>query len=181
VVVASPAKFCGEAAALGAQAAPMGSRGRREAVKRLQGGRGDGEERGGGQERRSALFFKVARWRGAKRKRERGVGAGVPRGRGRRKERRGPVRGRQLNCVVRMALGGAVGRGSAHSRQGPAGEQGRAAGCGRRGASVTNRRDRGEAGPGGQRSGCERERERERQSGRGAPTCRPGRRGSKLI
>jgi hypothetical protein len=36
------------------------------------------------------------------------------------------------------------------------------AGCGRRGASVTNRRDRGEAGPGGQRSGCERERERER-------------------
>jgi hypothetical protein len=26
---------------------------------------------------------------------------------------------------------------------------------------VTDRRDRGEAGPGGQRSGCERERERE--------------------
>jgi hypothetical protein len=44
----SPTKFCGEAAAPGARAALIGSRGRREAVEWLQSGQGDGEERGGG-------------------------------------------------------------------------------------------------------------------------------------
>jgi hypothetical protein len=46
VVAASPTKFRGEVVAPGARAAPMGSRLRREAVKQLQGGRGDREERG---------------------------------------------------------------------------------------------------------------------------------------
>jgi hypothetical protein len=46
VMAASPTKIRGEAAALGARAAEMEPKGRREVVKRLWGGRGDGEGKG---------------------------------------------------------------------------------------------------------------------------------------
>jgi hypothetical protein len=58
-----------------------------------------------------------------------GVGSGVPRGGGRKRER-GWVRGQQPNHGVRVALGGAVEGGSARSRRRWAGEQGRAVGRG---------------------------------------------------
>jgi hypothetical protein len=63
-----------------------------------------------------------------------GVDVGAPRGRGRRKERRGLAWGQQSDWIVRMALGGTIGGSSARSRWGRAGEQGRAVGVG-----VTNR------------------------------------------
>jgi hypothetical protein len=90
VVAVSLAKFHGEAAALGARATPMGSRGRREAAKWLQGGQGDKDERGEMGTTAGTFLFKVARWHGVKRKRERGggLGAGTPCSKG-RKERRG--------------------------------------------------------------------------------------------
>jgi hypothetical protein len=60
----------------------------------------------------------------------------------------------------------------------PAGEDGVVWQChvidpnkgGRWDAGVTDRRDRGKAGSGGQRSGCEKENDRERQGSSGAPT-----------
>jgi hypothetical protein len=133
VVAASLAKFCGEAAAPSDLAGPMGLRGWREVPKRIQGGRDDGEERGGVR-----------------------VGVGTPRGRGRRKERRGRcgVGSRTLQSGrLRVVLSEAA----VHAHSGG----GLANWGGRRGTGVTDRRDRGEAGPDGHWPRYERERERE--------------------
>jgi hypothetical protein len=90
------------------------------------------------------------------------VGVGAPRDGGRRKERRGGGGARQSDHMVGMTLGGAIGGDSERLRRRRAGEQGRTVGRERWGAGVTDRWDRGELGPSGQRPWCERERERGR-------------------
>jgi hypothetical protein len=80
----------------------------------------------------------------------------------REKEERGSAQGRHPDRAVGMAPGSAVGAAvRAHGRGGLGNRGGwRGGGDVRRwGAGGTDRRDGGEAWPGGQRPGCERERE----------------------
>jgi hypothetical protein len=84
-----------------------------------------------------------------------GVSSGVPRGKGRKRERGG--RDRQPDREARMALGGVVRGSIVRSRRRRAGEQGRAAGRGRHGAAwLTDGAER-QRGP-MSAAGCGRER-----------------------
>jgi hypothetical protein len=160
VVAASLGKFRCEAAAPSTRATPMGSRGEGGGEAAVEWSRRRGGK-GGKWEWRPTLFFKATQWRGRK-GRGRGWSAWArhaTEGEGRREWGRGLGSRTTWSGWLRAALSEATAR--ARGGGGLANRGGLQA-RGQRGAGVTDRWDRGEVGPSGQRPWCERERERGR-------------------